>query len=102
MLVQSNYNVTNVQCQWLVYFQYTKEVKLIKVHPFDLEVGKSGAKCIKEQWYNHKDDFKYEVDVKGYEDAIAIWYQAQELGLDHFDLESYYNKNIYSNQSIYF
>ena len=102
MLVEQNYKSIDVTCQWLVYFSYTKQVKLIKVHPFDLEVGKSGAKCIKEEWYNHNVTHMNEIDVKGYEDAIHIWHQANYLGLDDFDIESYYNKNIYLNQSIYF
>lgn len=100
MLVEKNYNV-KVECQWLVYFAYTKQVKLIKCHPFDIEVGKSGAKCIKEEWYNHKNSFKNESTLYGFEDALEIWQQSQELKLQDFDLEAYYCKNIYF-KSIYF
>ena len=101
MLVERNYDVENVSFQWLVYFNYTKQVRLIKCNPFDLYVGKHGCREIKSTYYTPKHEFKSEVIHYGYDDALHIWQQAKELGLPDYDIEHYYSKGI-TQQSLFF
>ncbi len=89
-----------IECMWLCVNAY--DVRIYPTHEADLRFGRTGNKVVYSSCYDHTDEvLTKEVTNLGYIDAIKIYLQSKELGLEDYNIEKFQNNGVYPKKSVF-